>query len=170
MRDNNGRFLKDVRRGPLPKKIKIKISKSLMGHSVSLKARKKIRLKALEQFKNGMPEETRKKISKSHCGEKSYLWKGGLTLENEKIRKNIEYRLWRESVFARDNWTCRKCGKRGNRLHAHHIKNFAQWQELRFAIDNGITFCKDCHKDFHHVYGTKNNIKEQIIEFLNIKI
>jgi len=78
----------------------------------------------------------------------------------------IDFRLWRESVFARDNFTCQKCSDRGGNLHPHHIKNFAQFQELRFAIDNGITFCKECHRIFHKKYGIKNNTQEQINEFL----
>ncbi len=43
------------------------------------------------------------------CGEQHPLWKGGVTPENIKARHSIEYRLWREAVFARDNWTCQYC-------------------------------------------------------------
>lgn len=113
---------------------------------------------------------TRKKMSESRKGEKSYNWKGGITPENHKIRNSIEFRLWRESVFARDNWTCQKCEQKGYELHPHHIKNFADYSELRFAIDNGITFCKKCHKLFHHIFGNKNNNQEQIKMFLDLKL
>ena len=108
-------------------------------------------------------EETKKKISESNKGEKSYLWKGGITPENLKIRHNIEYRLWREAVFARDNWTCQICERRGSqKLNAHHINNFSTHIDLRFAIDNGITLCEKCHKEFHKKYGYKNNTMEQL--------
>jgi len=110
--------------------------------------------------------ETRIKISNSHKGEKCHLWKGGITEINLKIRKSIEIRLWREAVFARDNFTCNKCKQNGI-INAHHILNFSSHIELRTSIENGITLCKLCHKDFHRKYGIKNNTKEQLLEFLN---
>ena len=91
-------------------------------------------------------KETRRKLSKAHSGERGSGWLGGITPENHRIRGGIEYRLWRESVFARDNWTCQRCSQRGGNLEAHHIKPFADYPELRFAIDNGITYCVGCHK------------------------
>lgn len=80
-------------------------------------------------------------------GANNINWKGGVTSEAEKIRKSVEYRIWREAVFARDNYTCQDCGIRGGtNLHADHIKMFAFHPELRFAIDNGKTLCVPCHK------------------------
>jgi 5-methylcytosine-specific restriction endonuclease McrA len=100
-------------------------------------------------------------------GKNNNWWIDGRTPKNHKIRNSIEYRLWRESTFARDGYTCQKCkDNTGGNLKAHHIKNFAYFPELRFAIDNGITFCRGCHKEFHHIYGNRNNNLEQIIEFL----
>ena len=90
----------------------------------------------------------------------------GLSTESEKIRKSIEFRLWREAIFARDNWTCQKTKIKGGKLHPHHIQNFAQYPELRFAIDNGITSSEKAHKEFHEKYGNHNNTREQINEFL----
>ena len=79
-------------------------------------------------------------------GDKHWNWRGGITPAQAMARKQIEYRLWREAVFARDNWTCQECGKRGGKLHPHHIKSFAEYPELRYAIDNGRTLCLECHK------------------------
>lgn len=111
--------------------------------------------------------ETRKKTSEAMKGDKCYLWKGGINEINNSIRKCIEYRLWRESVFARDGWTCQKTGVKGGKIVAHHILNFASNPKLRFAIDNGITLSEKAHKIFHIKYGIKNNTRKQLIEFLN---
>lgn len=108
----------------------------------------------------------RKKISETKIGDKNPNYIDGRTPENQRIRRGIEYRLWRESVFARDNWTCQKTGIKGGMLHSHHIKNFSDYPELRFAIDNGATLSKKSHKLFHKRYGYKNNTKEQLEEFL----
>lgn len=116
-------------------------------------------------------KETRFKMGLARRGEKNNLWRGGKMNqypENEKIRKSIEYRLWREAVFARDNWTCQKTGVKGGRLVVHHVQNFADFPELRTSIENGITLSKETHNEFHKTYGKKNNNREQLNNFLNI--
>lgn len=90
--------------------------------------------------------ETRKKISEQKKGEKSHFWKGGITLINKLVRDSIEYSLWRESIFKRDDYTCQFCSRRGGYLEVDHIKPFAFYPELRFAIDNGRILCRPCHE------------------------
>lgn len=91
--------------------------------------------------------ETRRKISESKKGAKSYMWRGGLTEINAKIRNSWEYKEWRKAVYKRDNWTCVLCNTKGKgNLNADHIKPFSTFIELRFDINNGRTLCVDCHK------------------------
>ncbi|XOB42479.1 MAG: NUMOD3 domain-containing DNA-binding protein [Candidatus Nealsonbacteria bacterium] len=110
---------------------------------------------------------TKKKIGEAEKGEKHWNWKGGITPMNIKIRNSFRSKEWKNSVFARDNWTCQKCGKRGIELRAHHILSFFEHPKLKFEISNGMTLCKSCHQKFHRVYGRKANTEKETKEFLN---
>lgn len=70
-------------------------------------------------------------------------------------RNTPEYRVWRKSVFERDNYTCQMCGKKGGELNAHHIKLWKSHPESRYDIKNGVTLCESCHKEYHKKYGRK---------------
>lgn len=72
---------------------------------------------------------------------------------DKRVRTNKEYKRWRHDVFARDNYTCNVCGKRGGKLNAHHIKPWAKYKDLRFDVSNGITLCVKCHKMQHFRKG-----------------
>ncbi len=129
------------------------ISKAKKGKRVSIKTEFK---KGNKPHNTGKPHslETRMKISLS-LGIK----KGFITPQNQIIRSSIEYKLWRTAVFERDNYTCIWCGKKNGEgktiyLNADHIKPFALFPELRFAIDNGRTLCIECHKTTD-TYGAK---------------
>jgi hypothetical protein len=78
-------------------------------------------------------------------------------------RKYPEYYKWRKSVYEKDDYTCQKCNQRSGILNAHHIEGYAENKDLRVDINNGITFCKKCHKKFHAKYG-KINIKRKYLE------
>lgn len=110
-------------------------------------------------------------MSVNKRGENNRFWKGGINGINDNVRHHREYKSWRTLVYERDNYTCQCCGKIGGCLNSHHIYPFADYEELRFCVDNGITLCKDCHdstKDgsFHNLYGTHNNIPEQLREYI----
>ena len=128
---------------------KIRLSK--LGHKQSKETIEK-RIKKNTGKKRNI--ETRRRLSKGKIGNKNPSWKGGISSINNRIRRSLNYRLWRKTVFERDKYTCVFCGKMGGRLEADHIKPFALFPELRFAIDNGRTLCGDCHRKTDN-YGWK---------------
>lgn len=115
---NNGKKISEKLKGKIPKNIDLLLEKGL-----------------IFRFK-----------TEDVVGEKNNNWKGGITPINRIARGSKKYFTWRKMVFERDNYTCRECNKRGGNLEAHHIKAFALFTDLRYDLDNGITYCVDCHK------------------------
>lgn len=90
--------------------------------------------------------------------DKTPNWKNGATFAAEGERKSWKTVAWRKAVYDRDNYTCQKCGKCGVKLQAHHLYRFAQYPELRFHVENGLTLCCDCHRQI------KNHEREFLIQ------
>lgn len=128
-------------------------NKHFLGRHHSEETKEKQRLAKLgNQYTFGRvrPVEERKRMSEAKKGDKCYLWKGGKSSEASLARSSLDYRLWKEAVLERDNYTCVDCGASSVRgkfvlMHADHIKPFSLFPELRFAIDNGRTLCVPCH-------------------------
>ena len=109
--------------------------------------------------------KTRKRMGEARRGNKSNLWKGGLTSINAIIRSSLEYRLWRESVFKRDNWTCQECGKKfknKKELCLHHVKNKKDGGP--YTYENARLRCHECEKVLHHFFKDGNKQGSATIE------
>lgn len=97
-------------------------------------------------------EESKLKISNSRKGkttkEKHPMWISdrSLLVKNEKKHLDGRYREWMISVKMRDSWKCKINNSDCNgRLESHHILNWADYPELRYEINNGITLCHAHH-------------------------
>lgn len=108
-------------------------------------------------------------------GENNSNYNPNLTQEERELRRSLigdeSYCRWRGDVFKKDNYTCQCCGNRGKKgkiviLNAHHLNGYHWDKENRINVDNGITLCEECHKEFHHIFGNKNNTKEQYNEYM----
>lgn len=107
-----------------------------------------------------------KEYVETHKGEFSPNYKPELTDEERELKRNTEeYSKWRNDVKEQANYTCDCCGKRGGNLHSHHLYSYSIYKDLRTDIHNGVCLCEKCHKQFHKLYGNRNNTKEQYEEF-----
>jgi 5-methylcytosine-specific restriction endonuclease McrA len=101
-------------------------------------------------------------------GENNYLYDASKTQkERDTKRQYTEYSTWRKKVYERDDYTCKCCGIKGASLNAHHLESYAHNPNLRTELDNGVTLCKKCHREFHMQYGFRSPVtKKQFIEYM----
>lgn len=153
------------------KTYKLKHEKQFKKGMIPWNLGKRYSMKHAGQFKKGTPawnkgikgstsvpkcesfKEYRKKV---WTGENNPNWRNGSSSKEKIIKNSAIWRNWRETVFSRDNFTCKICGKRGGKLHPDHIKPFSKYPELRFDINNGRTLCVPCHRKTP-TYGSKCN-------------
>lgn len=114
----------------------------------------------LNRIKNGRGKncsmQCYRLFSRTFRGPKHHRWKGG-TVNRRTLMGRVEYKLWRTAVFERDKYHCVSCGE-GGYLQADHIKPWALFPDLRYAIDNGRTLCVSCHRKTD-TYGDLRNYK-----------
>jgi len=73
---------------------------------------------------------------------------------------------WSKQVKIRDRFTCQVCDRRGLYIEAHHMNSWDIYTDERYDLDNGVTLCGDCHKQFHEIYGYGHNTRIQFDEFV----
>ena len=131
------------------------------GTTMSPELREKI-----SQATKGIKKPAISKMMSELRGPRAHSWRGGRTPKNKLIRNSKLFAIWRETIFQRDDYTCQICGERGGYLHAHHIRSFAEFEDLRFDISNGVTLCSQCHSEVHHrmIIGREKPIKTQANE------
>lgn len=127
-------------------------------------------------------DETRQKMSLARTGKlgiNATAWKGGKTSFTKRVKGLLHTRYdWYGRVFKRDGWKCRVCESK-RKIEAHHIlpvvtlirtltkdRTFSSEEEkLEWVINqevlkdeglnNGITLCRDCHRQAHSCWGSK---------------
>lgn len=77
-----------------------------------------------------------------------------------------EHPLWQKrkaEILARDNHTCKSCGKKDITLHAHHIFYIPDTPLWDYKDDALITYCEICHNT-EHLIG--NTLREYLLELI----
>lgn len=121
------------------------------------------------EFRKGASERVLEFVKK---GNHNWLKRGTCPLD-KRIRKCVEMRIWKKSVWKRDSFTCIGCGDKPEKLIADHIKPFAlilkensiltleqakQCLEL-WNLENGRTLCVGCHKRTN-TYGVRSTARK----------
>lgn len=101
-------------------------------------------------------------------GEENPKWNHNLSKEERDLKRAYpEYREWVESVFVRDNYTCQICWSVGHKLNAHHLEPYSVYKDKRLDLNNGITLCQYCHKEFHSIYGINTCNTSDFYDFID---
>lgn len=87
------------------------------------------------------------------------------------FRQSEDYRLYRQEVIKKDNYSCVVCGTHKN-LEVHHIYSFAIYPSERLNPASGMCLCWLHHSTssnigFHRIYGNNNTTPEQLEEYIN---
>ena len=70
-------------------------------------------------------------------------------------RRDSKHAVWSKNVMSRDAGSCQSCGCTEGEMHAHHVKPWKAYPELRYDVANGLTVCAPCHWAIHS--GPKAN-------------
>lgn len=85
-------------------------------------------------------------------GENNYAWNAKLTQEERSVGRSYpEYKEWERQVCERDGYQCQVCGDYG--ATAHHLYSYTAYPEHALDVDNGLTLCREHHKEFHMWMG-----------------
>lgn len=110
--------------------------------------------RALPNVRLKQSELTRKQILEQYGGTPDFV-----SSVTKLVRGSAKYKIWREQVWERDNYTCQMCLKQKGKICADHILSFLQVllsenidsydkameSEKLWDISNGRTLCFDCH-------------------------
>ena len=102
----------------------------------------------------------KQKFCSKKCADKGgfrYIGKEHHNYSETARRRNRggSHHKWVNAVISRDKAICQHCGASGIELHAHHIKSYKDYPDLRFDVDNGITLCFKCHWQLHAALDAK---------------
>jgi hypothetical protein len=100
-------------------------------------------------------------------GKNHHNYNPALTKEDRINGRRIPgYVEWGYGVKERDNFTCQVCGQLRGNIVSHHLESYSSNLCLRTILENGVCLCEKCYKEFHFMYGYKNNTKKQFEEFM----
>jgi 5-methylcytosine-specific restriction endonuclease McrA len=109
-------------------------------------------------IKDGIKRRTLSETAKKRTGPKNPFWRGGY-----EPYYGPNWFEQREKALKRDNYTCQKCGARGDDVH--HIIPFRKFGLANYLkaneLSNLITLCKSCH-------GKENGKEDCVLHIIKV--
>lgn len=91
-------------------------------------------------------------------------WQGGITSENTRLRRSLEYKQWRQGVFRRDWFKCVICNQKARDIEAHHIRPVRDETDSMLDVGNGVTLCVACHLAIRNKENDFADMFEKLLE------
>ncbi len=100
-----------------------------------------------------------------NSGKTHYNYNPNLLEEDRQERKYTPfYRSFLVNVRYLNSFNCILC-ENNKDLVVHHLDGYNWCKEKRMKYDNVVLLCKDCHDEFHNLYGRGDNTREQFQEW-----
>ena len=99
----------------------------------------------------------------SCCGAAHPSWNPKLTAEDRQRRRfgtraQATFATIARRIRRRDRAICLTCGGRG--LQVHHLEPWVLDRDLRYEPANLVVLCKECHDQFHQLYGNDAGLED----------
>jgi 5-methylcytosine-specific restriction endonuclease McrA len=103
-------------------------------------------------------------LKREQRGDKSPHWNPKLTQKDRDRRRHgtptyTTYTTVAQKVRRRDRATCLVCSAPRS-TQVHHLEPWATAHDLRYDPANLVTLCKECHYQFHKLYGHDADLED----------
>ena len=66
--------------------------------------------------------------------------------QGQRVYNSTRWRVLRQEILKRDQWTCSKCGRLGGRLEVHHTKQITKANPSDWFNPECLeVLCRSCH-------------------------
>ena len=111
----------------------------------------------------------RETIKKQYLyGDKNYFYINGNGSSQE--WNSPEAKRLKREIFKKYKRVCCICNKEKRKMNIHHIYSRNKFPDKIYEEGNLVVICKECHTEFHSIYGFGNNNKNQFDEFIQLKL
>lgn len=106
-----------------------------------------------------------REVASSRVGDRSSRWNPRLTQKDRDHRRLgtpecLALLTLKKQIRKKDGLKCIVCGATNCELAVHHLEPWASNRKLRYTPANLVTLCKECHTQFHALYGNDCDLED----------